>query len=178
MIQVIGSFKKTYSFPAKLESAYRYFKNVPHILQLLPHISVVSRFHHNQFRMLYKTTELGLYRVKIYCDLAAESDDQMHRLWISPLQNGGASVKAQASLNSLTGLGSYSSSSEFRAAGNGTLIEYRLRLEFQVPAPLAVRLAPPQAVNKLAEAIANHRIQEIADGFIQRSILDYQGKLH
>jgi hypothetical protein len=123
--------------------------------------------------MLYHTTELGLYQVKVYCDLRAELDNQTRTLRILSQPNGFAPVKTGVSMYGLTGLGEYSSLSTFRESGDHTEIDYHLKLEFGVPAPLALRLLPQGALESLANSIANHRIVEIAEGFIRRSIQDF-----
>lgn len=173
MIQVSGNYRRSFQFPADLTTSFNYFSNIPHILGLIPHISLVqgSRDHH--YRMLYHTTELGLYQVKIYCDLRAEVEGGSHTLRIQSQRNGFAPVKTGVSMYALTGIGDYSSLSAFRESGTLTEIDYQLKLEFRVPEPLALRLLPHGAIESVANSIANRRIVEIAEGFIRHSIQDF-----
>ncbi len=174
MIQVIGTYHRSFQFPADLTTSFNYFRNIPHVLGLIPHISLVEGNAKQHYRMLYHTTELGLYQVKVYCDLCAEVDDQARTLRIRSQQNGFAPVKTGVTMYGLTGLGEYSSLSSFRESGSQTEIDYQLRLEFCVPEPLALRLLPHGTLESLANGIANHRIVEIAEGFIRRSIHDFK----
>lgn len=174
MIQVIGTYHRSFQFPADLTTSFDYFRNIPHILGLIPHIKLVLSSSEHHYRMLYHTTELGLYQVKVYCDLRAELDDQTRTLRIQSQPNGFAPVKTGVGMYGLTGMGEYSSLSTFRESGEQTEIDYQLRLEFGVPAPLALRLLPNSALESLANGIANQRIVEIAEGFIRRSIQDFE----
>jgi hypothetical protein len=174
MIQVTGTYHRTFRFPADLNTSFHYFRDIPHILGLIPHITLLQSSPAQHYRMLYHTTELGLYQVKIYCDLRAEVDEQTRTLRIHSQQNGFAPVKTGVSMYGLTGLGEYSSLSTFREAGEQTEIDYQLRLHFGVPAPLALRLLPRGALESLASSITNQRIVEIAEGFIRRSIQDFE----
>jgi hypothetical protein len=54
--------------------------------------------------------------------------------------------------------------------GNQTRIDYKLRLQADLPRPLNMRLMPGRAINSIAKTITNRRIQEIASHFISSSI--------
>jgi hypothetical protein len=60
MIQIIGTYHRSFQFPADLTTSFNYFRNIPHILGLIPHISLVEGNAKQHYRMLYHTTELRL----------------------------------------------------------------------------------------------------------------------
>jgi hypothetical protein len=169
MINVIGSTRRTFPFPAALPLAFAYYSDLSRILTYLPHIFLVRAYSYDKFRMLYRTTELGTYRIRIFCDLQAQLDDKERIIYINPLDIA-RPVKAAASLRSATTQGSFSFQSVFQARGSETRIEYSLWLQADLPTPLGLRFMPGSVINRIAQNIAKWRMREIADGFIERSI--------
>jgi hypothetical protein len=169
MIAVAGAAHRSFVFPAELPTAFAYYSDLERVLTYLPHICVVQAYRYNQFRMLYSTTELGVYHIRIFCDLQARLDEKERTLSIIPL-NGVPRAKTTAGAKSATTHGLFSSTSVFQAAGAETTIEYSLQLRADLPNPGGVRLMPRSAVNRIAHGITQRRIDEIAAGFIERSI--------
>jgi hypothetical protein len=169
MITVAGSIHRSFTFPAELPIAYCYFSDLGRVLSYLPHILLVREYGYDQFRMLYSTTELGVYHIRIFCDLTARLDEKERALYVDPM-NSARPVKARAGVKSATAQGYYSSTSLFREAGAETLIEYDLQLWSELPTPMGLRLMPATVVNRVAQSITKWRIREIAEGFIERSI--------
>ena len=172
MIHLTGSAHRSFLFPADVSATSTYFGNLERVLGLLPHITLVKRYGADQFRALYHTTELGLYRVRIYCDLEAHLDSDQALLHVLPLTAHPA-VKARATLNSLTAPGVYTSTSHFLAEGTHTRVEYRLRLRATLPTPLGLNLVPQSVLEQITRNITQWRIREIADGLVERSIKDF-----
>lgn len=172
MIELSGTTKLTYLFPAALPETVAYYANLPRTLSMLRHISIVHQFGEGQFRMLYSTVELGLYRVRLYCDLEAAFEDGGRLLSIRPL-DGFPPVQSEASLYALTAQGFYSSQSLFSENGDGTHVEFSLQLRAHLPVPFGIRLMPEGILNYIADNISQRRMQEIAQGFIQASIKTY-----
>ena len=69
MIQLAGSAHRSYLFPADLPAAFAYHCELARSMRFLPHISIAERYAPDQFRLLYSAID-GLYRVKIFCDVA------------------------------------------------------------------------------------------------------------
>jgi hypothetical protein len=169
MIKIAGSVHRSFTFPAELPLAFTYYSDLGRILTYLPHISLVRAYAYNQFRMLYNTTELGTYRIRIFCDLQAQLDGKGHALLIKPLDIA-PPVEPEAGLRSSMAQGFYSSRSVFRDKGDKTRVEYNLRLWANLPTPLGLRFMPGSVIGRIANNITNWRMREIADGFIERSI--------
>jgi len=169
MIQVTGSVSRSFVFPAELPITFAYYSDLGRILTYLPHITLVRAYSYNRFRVLYATTELSTYRVRIYCDLQADLDAKKQTLGVHSLDVV-TPVKAQAGLRSTTAQGFYGSRSVFAAAGDQTRIEYSLELHADLPIPLGLRFMPGAVVNRIAQNVTSWRIREIAEGFIERSI--------
>jgi len=170
MIKIAGFARRTFIFPADLPTAYAYYSDVSRVLTYLPHISLVRAYAYDQFRMLYSTIELGIYHVRIFCDLRTTLNNEAGRLIrISPLE-GALPVKSEVSFNSLTAPGNYSSLSVFYENGTKTRVDYSMTLQASLPTPLGLRLMPDKVVNGIAKNITESRIHEIVNGFIERSI--------
>lgn len=172
MIHLTGVAQRSFLFPANVSAVSAYFGHFENIVGLLPHITLVKRYAAHQFRVLYHTTELGLYRVRIYCDLEAQLDPLHRLLRVLPIAARPA-VKARATLNSLTAQGRYTSTTQFLAEGTHTRVEYRLRLRASLPTPLGLTLVPDSVLNQIARNITQWRIREIADGLVEGSIKDF-----
>jgi hypothetical protein len=74
---------------------------------------------------------------------------------------------------SLTAYGSYSSVSHFFQAGPQTKIDYKVKLNAKLPIPFGVRLMPKSVLNSIARNITQWRILETVEGFIERSIHNF-----
>jgi hypothetical protein len=119
--------------------------------------------------MLYSTIELGVYHIRIFCDLQARLDEKGRTLSIIPL-NGVPPAKTEKGVKSATTQGFFSSQSVFYADGGETAVEYGLELRAELPTPGGLRFMPRSVVNHIAHSITQSRISEIAEGFIERSI--------
>jgi hypothetical protein len=169
MIRVAGSTRRSFAFPAELPIAFAFYSDLSRVLNYLPHIFLVQAYDYDQFRMLYSTTELGMYHIRIFCDLQAQLDEEERVLLIKPL-DASPPVRAKAGFKSATAQGYYYSESVFHATGDETVIDYRLQLRAALPTPLGLRFMPGAVINRIAHNITRWRIREIVDGFIERSI--------
>jgi hypothetical protein len=53
-------------------------------------------------------------------------------------------------------------------------VEYRFHLNAELPVPVGIRFMPEPVLNGIASSITQWRIDEIVDGFIQRSLDSYR----
>jgi hypothetical protein len=173
VITLNGSTQRQFVFPDALAAATRYYRNFDAIFDLLPHISLVQKYGPNRYRALYHTIELGVYRVKIYCDLQVHFDEAHQTLNVTPLI-GPAPVRQFVSVQALVAQGQFISQSVFVARGDETRIDYTLRIAAALPRPLGLSLVPDAMMNQITHSIADWRIHEIAGGFIDCSIAAYQ----
>jgi len=169
MIKVAGSIQRSFTFPAELPVAFAYYADLGRILTYLPHIFLVQAYRRDRFRLLFSTTELGIYHIRIFCDLQAHVNENDRTLYVKPLIVD-PPVEATAGVNSVTAQGIYASKSVFHPAQGETLIEYDLRLRADLLTPLGLRFMPSYVVNRITQNITQWRMHEIADGFIERSI--------
>ncbi|RMF51039.1 MAG: SRPBCC family protein [Anaerolineae bacterium] len=172
-IRLDGRTQRSFLFPAPLEDAFRYYTNITHILQFLPHITLLEELGNQRYRVLYHSTELNVYRVRLYCDLEAEISTENYTLVFRALEES-SPVQAKAGLDWLVAPGWYSSTSVFSPREDGqTAVEYSLRLWADLPRPWGLGMLPNGTMNRIANAIAQYRIREVADGFIKRTTTDY-----
>jgi hypothetical protein len=173
VITLNGSTQRQFVFPDALAAATRYYRNFDAIFDLLPHISLVQKYSPNRYRALYHTIELGVYRVKIYCDLQVHFDEASQTLNVTPLI-GPTPVRQYVSVQALVAQGQFTSQSVLVACGDETRIDYRLRIAAALPKPFGLSLVPDGVMNQITRSIADWRIHEIAGGFIDRSIAAYR----
>jgi len=171
-VEIDGATRRSFVFPAALDTAFAYYSDLDTIFTCLPHISVVEKYSEGGFRLLYSTLELGVYNIRIVCDLEADLDAHTHLLRIYPLK-GTDQIESIFGLRSIQTQGYYSSESKFIPSGDFTRIDYSLRIQASLPTPLAALSMPPALRNSIASSITTWRIGEIAEGFVQRSISKY-----
>ncbi|GAB4521178.1 MAG: hypothetical protein Fur0018_01390 [Anaerolineales bacterium] len=171
-IRLDGSTRRSFLFPAPPEDAFAYYLRPAHIFFLLPHITLVEQLDDDVYRLLYHSTELNIYRVHLYCDLRLETEAASVLRFV-PLPES-SPIEARAGIDWLRAPGFYTSTSIFRPMdGQQTAIEYSLHLWADLPRPFGLWMLPNGTMNRIANAITRYRIDEIANGFIERSIADY-----
>ena len=74
----------------------------------------------------------------------------------------------------MSGQGRYESTVRFRAEKDATRVDYALKLAATLPTPGALRLLPERLVNERAGHRFRMRLDEILDGFVERSIAAYR----
>ncbi len=176
MVDIAASYQCSYRFPADIDSAFNFYREPGRVFQFLPYISLVRVHSGNQFRMLYKSDELGFYQVRIYCDLETIADENTHLLSIRPSNNNIQPVACVAGFSSLRGQGYYASHSQFVSENAHTRIEFSLELKSSLPVPLGLRLMSNNTIRALATSITQQRVQEIAERFIKDSVDYYKNQ--
>lgn len=171
MINITGSIKRAFVFPALPQIALAYYSDISRVTQFLPHISLVHTYAPNQIRMLYKTVELGAYTIQIYSDLESSVDWEKMILHVYPVKlETAVPVQAETSMRQTTGQGLFAIDTRFFDLGNQTRVEYVIQLKAELERPLGMRLMPKRVVNRIAQSITDERVREIADGFIKESV--------
>lgn len=171
MITIAGSARRAYDFPAPLDAAFRFNADVDRMLRLLPHIAVVAAPRADERRLCYHATEGGLYHVRILCTVTVKVDRRAHEIRIRPLADP---AREEAGFRSMSGAGRYESTIRFREHGGDTRVEYALKLSARVPTATSLRLLPERLVQARAEQRFLARLDEILEGFVQRSIAAYR----
>jgi len=173
MITITGTTHQIFGFPADVATASNFYRDFSRILPYLPHIYLVKAYGPDQFRVMYHTFELSVYRVRIICDMQVKFDEESQTLFITPLLDK-PPVKAEATVQSLTAQGYFISRSIFRPRGDHSLVDYQLSLEARLPKPFGLMLMPDKVIQQIASNITDWRIHEIAGGFIRRSVQEYR----
>ena len=173
MIKIAGTAQQTFSFPADIATVSDFYRDFGHILHYLPHIQLVKAYGPDQFRVMYHALELSVYRVRIYCDLQVGYDEATKTLHVAPLPNK-PPAKSEATVQSLTAQGYFTSRSVFRPRREHSSVDYQLSLEARLPKPLGLMLMPDGVIEQIASSITEWRIHEIAGGFIKRSVQEYR----
>jgi hypothetical protein len=173
MITIAGTTHQTFGFPADIAVTSGFYRDFSRILGYLPHIHLIKVYGPDQFRVMYHTLELSLYRVRIYCDLQVRYDETRQTLHVAPLLTK-PPVKSEATVHSLTAQGYFTSRSIFRPHGDHSVVDYQLSLMARLPKPFSLMLMPDKVIEQIASNITEWRIHEIAGGFIKRSVQEYR----
>lgn len=171
MINLTGSIKRAFVFPATPETALTYYSDLSRVATFLPYITLVHSYAPNQIRMLYETMELGTYTIQIYSDLESTVDWDAKQLKVYPVKiETAAPIEPETSVRHTTGNGLFAIDTQFFDLGAQTRIEYTIRLKADLERPLGMRLMPKRVVSRIAQSITDGRVREIADGFIKESM--------
>ena len=168
MIRVAGSARCSFLFPAELPLAYAYYADIGRVLRHLPHICLAQTYGPDHLRLLYRSTELGIYRIRIFADVQTILEDG-RVLHIRPVDSL-PPIQVDCSAQSTTAQGKFTSHSVFHDMDSQTEIEYTLRLQADLPTPGGLRVMPRLVVDSIARSITHTRIREIAAGFVARSV--------
>ena len=175
MIKVSGSTKRSFLFSGNSHEAIEHYSDMGRIFSYLQNVTLTKEYSTSQFRMMFRSSELSIYTIQLYCDLEIMIDKNNATISVRPL-NGKKPIKPKSGLHSSRGMGKFSSTSQFVPDGKFTRVYYHLNLEGELPKPLAFSLVPDKITNHIAENIAKRRIADIADGFITASLADFERK--
>jgi hypothetical protein len=175
MIHLAGTAKRSYLFPGNIHDAMQHYAIMDGLFKYLPNITLTKIYSPTQFRVLFRSTELSIYKIQLYCDLEVTIDINDAIITVGIL-NGKKTIKPKAGMHSSCGMAQFVSTSQFVADGEYTRIYYHLDLKGELPKPRAFSLVPDSITNHIADNIANRRIYEIADGFIIGSLADFERK--
>ena len=168
MIKVSGSARRAFTFPAELPVAYAYYADVGRVLSYLPRICLVRAYGPDRYRLVYRSTELGVYHVRIFADVQSRLEEGWV-LRIAPL-NSSTPPLCGADACTMSTQGFFASRSAFYDQGERTRIEYALKLWGDLPTPRELRFMPGFMVDRIAATITRMRMDEIVSRFIERSI--------
>lgn len=165
MIKIAGGATRSFIVPTDLATTLNFFQETHQLLNLLPHIELVSAGEEGEFRVRYATRELGSYDFVMLCDVHVTLDTAAARFTIEPVDRLPA-IQPEATLNAASARGYYACSMRFNeAVGVGTQIDYDVHLRCNLPTPRGLRLMPGRVISRIAQSITNGRIKEIADGW-------------
>ena len=138
----------------------------------LQHIEMVNSLPDYQYRLYYKTVELGTYHIHVLCDVRMDIAPGYHTMRVVPVENL-PPIETYVTFNATTTRGFYSSEAFFHDEGDETRVEYTLAIQAKPPRPKGMRFMPGKMVDKIANNITNHRMREIAEYFIESSLADF-----
>lgn len=173
MIDIAGSTHRAYLFPSARPAAYEFYSDFGRVVSHLALISLQQPYGQDRYRLLYHSIELGVYRVRILCDVHVRLDRAAWTLrvepWVAPVP-----VVPEAGMALTQGQGLFASESIFHDEGDHTRVEYRLSLGARLPVPIGLRLVPHALLDGIAHSITTRRMQDITDRFIARSISAFE----
>ena len=175
MIKVAGNTRRSFLFSGNYHEAIEHYSDIGSIFNYLQKVTLTKQYSNSQYRMMFRSTELSIYAIQLYCDLEVIIDKNNATISVRPLF-GKKPIKPKSGMHSSRGMANFSSTSKFVKDGEFTRVYYHLNLDGELPKPLAFSLVPDKITNHIAENIAKRRIAEIADGFIIASLADFERK--
>ncbi len=174
MIQITGSIQRTFIFPAPAAETLTFFSELVRVAQFMPHISLVHTYAPDQIRVLYESVELGSYTIRIYTDLEGKIDGKAQTISVYPVKIPTATpIETTCTMRETVGYGLFAIDAQLFELDEQTRIEATLRLEARLEQPRGMNLMPKRVINRIAKGITDHRMREMADGFIKTSLAAY-----
>lgn len=168
MINIEVAVQRRFTLPADLAATTDYLRDLPRTLEDLPHLDLAKTHGPDQYRIVYRAAEAGVYRVALYCDIAVHLDEPNRTIRVLPLP-GVAPVPFHRTINSLTGQGYYSSRAVLQPAAVNTDVTYDVQITAHIPKRPALALVPDHVVQRAIESIVKQRLLEITDAFAQHA---------
>jgi len=172
MIKLNGTAQKDFTFTADPLNTFSFFADLNRVVQYLPYIELVETYGQNELRVLYSCVELGTYTISAISDLSCTSDTENMAIFVQPLK-GKEPVEGEATLNTTMGYGYFASAAYMQACDDGTRIDFRLKIVANLPRPRGMRMMPGRVVNRIASAMSDARVSEIAEGFMRNAAQDF-----
>ncbi len=169
MLQISVSSHRVFEIGCDLASVEQHLRDFGRVLEDLPALKVVNVWGPNQYRIAYSAVIAGVYQVDLLSDVQVWLDTEKHMLAVSPLQ-GPPAVVAHATLRSLTGQGQYTSTMALQSQGSRTAATYDVGITATIPKPVRLRLVPNLIARNAVQAVVKHRLDEITNLFIQRTV--------
>ena len=69
MIHLSGTAKRSFLFPSRIHESMEHYSKMEGLFKYLPHITLTQVYSPTQFRVLFSSTELSIYKIQLYCDL-------------------------------------------------------------------------------------------------------------
>ncbi|NJN53702.1 MAG: hypothetical protein HC804_02455 [Anaerolineae bacterium] len=174
MIQISGSIQRSFIFPAEIAETLDFFSELIQVTQFMPHITLEHVYAPNQIRAMYESVELGAYTIRIFTDLEGKVDEEAQTISVYPVQIPTAvPVQAGATMRETVGQGLFAIQAQLFDLEDQTRIEANLRLQAELEQPRGMNLMPKRVVNRIAQGITDHRLREMADGFIRTALDTY-----
>ncbi|HNB52588.1 MAG TPA: DUF1997 domain-containing protein [Anaerolineales bacterium] len=173
MIHVAGSVSRSFIFPAPWEIAAEYYRDFNRVVRHLSLISMVKQLDEDKFRVMYNSVELGVYNIKIYCDVHTIFDENQ-RVLVVQTTDDHPKLPTRSGWNSSEAHGAFASQSVFYPDGHQTRIEYKLHLRAEIPPPHGLRFVPTMVLDQIADNITAWRMDAIIDKFVEDTIRDYK----
>ncbi|GIK57356.1 MAG: hypothetical protein BroJett015_30190 [Chloroflexota bacterium] len=174
MMQISGSIQRAFIFPAEVQETLTFFSELIQVAQFMPHISLVHTYAPNQIRVMYETVELGSYTIRIFTDLEGNIDRHAHTISVYPVRlETAVPIKPEATLRETVGHGLFAIQAQLYDLGGQTRLEANLRLQAELEQPRGMNLMPKRVINRIAQGITDHRMREMADGFIRAALAAY-----
>ncbi|MEZ4515838.1 MAG: hypothetical protein R3C44_03020 [Chloroflexota bacterium] len=169
MIKLDGTIQRRFFFPSDSQTTLLYFSELGRIIYFLPHISVVDTLDKDHIRIHYQTVELGAYTINVYCDLGCEAFPEEMSIKVGPFEVDEV-IKPEATLNSTSGYGYFSSQALLEDEGDGTGIDFQFRFQAKLPRPRGLRMMPRRVVDRIAMSISQGRMEEMIEGFMESAL--------
>jgi hypothetical protein len=173
-IQIDGQARRGFIIPARRDAAFTYCCDFEKIFGLVPHLTIVRAYNDRCFRVRYQSTELGVYRIRIYADLQIILDEINWVLRLEPA-SGIDPVHPQAGWAAAEGHGWFTGQTRFYENEGDTKVVYNFRIQAQVPTPFSACILPPSMCRKIANSIASRRVKDITQSIVNNTLEDWIG---
>jgi carbon monoxide dehydrogenase subunit G len=170
MLQISVSSHRNFEIDCDLARVEQHLRDFGRVLEDLPALKVINVWGPHQYRIAYSAVIAGVYQVDLLSDVQVSLDTENHVLAVSPLQ-GQPAVAAHVTLRSLTGQGQYTSTVALQDNKDGrTAVTYDVCITATIPKPVRLSLVPDQIARSVVQAVVRHRLDEITNLFIVRTV--------
>ncbi|MBE2263311.1 MAG: hypothetical protein IAE92_11250 [Burkholderiaceae bacterium] len=168
MLHVHACVARPFELPVSLAVAVAHFRDFRQLLPDLPELTLSADLGPGHYRVRYRTTVRGVYKVELFTDIAAHFDEKTRTLSVTPLE-GHDPVPGEVTMLSMSAHGQYTSRLALSGDARRTRGVYELDISADMPKPLGLKLMPDALAAKAIETVMQKRAEASTGDFIDRS---------
>ncbi|MEM7802557.1 MAG: hypothetical protein AAF633_25410 [Chloroflexota bacterium] len=181
-MEITGSARKKFYFPASQETAFHYLGDVSQMMSLFPTVTIETQSTlpsgEPAYRLRYESQEMGVYLVTVFCDAFLSLAPDQTRLSLLPIQdadNPFAPVKPKVGSNGAVAIGKFNLNVGFEPESEAkTIVDYQLSIKTFLELGGFFNFMPKSLIEGMVAPLASDRLKDVVDRFIIDAVTTYR----
>lgn len=180
-MEFAGSVKKKFYFPASPEDAFTYLADIEQVMTHFSAVDIIERSADgSQYRLRYRSKELGLYTVDVFCDVLLEQAPERHSLALRPLlptESPFEPIIPKVESTQLVAAGQFMLEVGIvEESLEKSIVDYDLTINTLIELGDVLGFIAQKVVVQMVSPMLNDRLDEIVYQFIKNAVTDYRSR--
>ena len=176
-----GSVKKKFYFPSSPKEAFTYLSDIEQVMTHFSAVEIVERSAGGDaYRLLYRSKELGLYTVDVYCDVAVEQTPASYSLALRPLPQSKSPfvpIMPKVEPTQLVATGQFMLEVGIvEESLEKSIVDYDLTINTLIELGDVLGFIAQKVVVQMVSPMLNDRLDDIVYQFIKNAVSDYRSR--